>query len=158
MRSSKASVWPAGTSSRVGNKKTIGSRQAIRFNCLDGETNVRRRRRRTEMEEKLGEDVSLSLSLEKENYDSSSSWKRQKKKKTSGHSWRWSSAMSSSSYTLGNTQTHKPTQTIANTSVMALHLFSVASLYTMLLYSPVDMFLYIHTSIVCTIRGIYRSL
>jgi dihydropteroate synthase len=48
----------------VGNKKTIGSRQAIRFNCLDGETNVRRRRRRrrTEMEEKLGEDVSLSLS------------------------------------------------------------------------------------------------
>lgn len=40
------------------------------------------------------------------------------------------------------TQTHKPTQT---TSVMALHLFSLASLYTML-YSRVDMFLYIYTT------------
>jgi hypothetical protein len=89
MRSSKASVWPAGTSSRVGNKKTIGSRQAIRFNCLDGETNVRRRRRRrrTEMEEKLGEDVSLSLSR-KRIMTAAAVGKDKKKKKTSGHSWR----------------------------------------------------------------------
>jgi hypothetical protein len=50
----------------VGNKKTIGSRQAIRFNCLNGETNVKKKKRRqTEMEENLGEDVSFSRERER---------------------------------------------------------------------------------------------
>lgn len=29
-------------------KKTIGSRQAIRFNCLDGETNVKKKKKKTD--------------------------------------------------------------------------------------------------------------
>jgi hypothetical protein len=63
----------------VGHKKTIGSRQAIRFNCLDGETNVKKkkkkkRRRRRGQRWKTSWEKTF---LKRENYDSSS-WGKKK--------------------------------------------------------------------------------
>ena len=66
MRSSKASVWPAGTSSRVGNKKTKQLDLVKRFVLivLMGKQTSEEEEDGTEMEEKLGEDVSLSRERE----------------------------------------------------------------------------------------------